>query len=226
MKIIKDINRKFFRDWEHTKAFSVNGWTYGNIYINLKGREGKGIVSEKEYNILCENIIDLLNNLVDLGKGKVVDCVYKGKVIYKGPYSNYAPDLIIKPKEGYEFTAAFSKGEIFKKNKSKVDHTGGHYEDGIFIINGSMIDFGVNANIENNNDSNIVDLYPTILYLLGLKIPTGIDGNVMNFLIKKPYLKENRVKFIDLSHNNKESEGKNYQDEAEIKRRLRDLGYL
>ena len=48
-------------DWSRTRAYAMG---LGQIYVNLQGREGKGIVPEREYDQLLDSlIIDLMSFL-------------------------------------------------------------------------------------------------------------------------------------------------------------------
>ena len=79
-----------------------------------------------------------------------------------------------------------------------------------------------------NNGANIIDLAPTILYLLEEPVPDDMDGRVLEQclreerLIKQPVQIEKSQIFVT-----REAERVLSREEEElIKDRLRDLGYL
>src|SRR4029079_11257331 len=87
-------------DWSQTRAYAVG---LGQIYFNLKGREGQGIVSAgEEYKALQEEIRAKLMQLRDPDDGaEVFRDVYRRDDIYKGDYLQWAPDLQVGFNDGY-----------------------------------------------------------------------------------------------------------------------------
>ena len=55
-------------DWSRTRAYSAG--MYGNIFINLQGREAQGIVPQSEYAALCDEIRERLLRLEDPDSGR------------------------------------------------------------------------------------------------------------------------------------------------------------
>lgn len=83
-------------DWSRTKAYALG---FNSIYINLKGREGKGIVESDIADSLCNEIIKGLEQWYD-GNIPVITKVYKSKDIYNTRHNN-GPDLVIGYNRGY-----------------------------------------------------------------------------------------------------------------------------
>lgn len=50
-------------DWQKTRAFSLPTDQYGWIRINLRGREGEGIVAPQNYEAVCAELIEMLSTL-------------------------------------------------------------------------------------------------------------------------------------------------------------------
>ena len=73
----------------------------------------------------------------------------------------------------------------------------------------------------------LIDLAPTILYMMGLKIPPDMDGRVLEKIIKEDFLRRMPVEFCEESTDGKTG---NYElspeDQEEIVRKLKGLGYL
>jgi predicted AlkP superfamily phosphohydrolase/phosphomutase len=156
-------------DWENTKAYSVG---FNSIYLNLKGREKNGIVENKEQ--VVDEIIEKLKSFVDEKTGKnVVYKSYKSEEIHSGDYLKNSPDIIIGFNSGYRMDwkspiGAFSK-EIIVENKKVWD--GDHLVDPFFVP-GILF-----SNIKiKSNSSHQIDIAPTVLDMLGVKIPKNIDG--------------------------------------------------
>lgn len=153
-------------DWANTKAFAVSS---GNIRINLKGRESKGCVSIEDYEKTRNDLIDVLKILKDpLSKELVCKKIFKKEKVYKGPYLEDAPDIIVLFNDKY-------KHHLIPENRNEVflnlENDGNHAMEGILIANGMDIKKGIKL-----NKAKIIDIAPTILYLLGIPIPKEMDG--------------------------------------------------
>jgi arylsulfatase A-like enzyme len=76
----------------------------------------------------------------------------------------------------------------------------------------------------------IIDVAPTVLYLLGLPIPSDMDGRVLEDAFRPEYLAENPIGFTE-APGEAESASEDFAgysaDEADkIAERLRNLGYI
>ncbi len=202
-------------DWEHTKAYC---WSEGKLYINLKGREPKGIVGKERYEEIREELIKYLVELNDEGR-KVIKAVYKKEEIYSGEALEDAPDLIIVPEDGYYIPGIdmerIIEGTFFDNNPRK---TGIHRPYGVFLA--YMKDNKIKTN---RKTIKIVDVFPTVLAFFGFKTPKQCDGKQILILpqkakkkIKEGVKKKTEFKKINL----KETEAQ------EIKKQLKGLGYL
>lgn len=219
------VRRTEFLNMQKTKAYSPNSSSYG-IFINLKGRDKYGIVKPGvEYNSLKEELKRKLLDLRDEETGqKIFDNVYFSEQIYHGPYVKTSPDLILAPAEGYmvidSFTPLAGKDNLVKIRSSE----GYHRPDGIFIATGKNIKKG--AKIE---DRSIMDMAPTILFLMNLPILSDMDGKVITSIFKDSFLKSNPLTFIDSqSVKTEKPDEKVYteKDEKQILDSLKGLGYL
>jgi predicted AlkP superfamily phosphohydrolase/phosphomutase len=166
---------QFFQgvDWSRTKAYAVG---LGQIYFNLRGREGQGIVSAgAEYKALQEEMRAKLLEITDPDTGeKVFRDVYRRDDIYKGEYLQNAPDLQVGFNDGYRVGWQDTLGVIVRsvvENNNKKwsgDHcaTATEISGGVFFCSRKIT-------VENPN---IMDLSPTVLKLLGVPLPGDLDG--------------------------------------------------
>jgi predicted AlkP superfamily phosphohydrolase/phosphomutase len=202
-------------DWENTKAYC---WSEGKLYINLKGREPKGIVEKEQYEEVRERLIECLMQLNDKGK-RAIKAVYKKEEIYSGKALEDAPDLLIVPEEKYYIPGIYMERFIqntFFDNKPRK--TGIHRPYGVFLA------YGGEQEIKQKSDTiKIVDVFPTVLAFFGFKAPEQCDGKPILSLsqkaknkIKEAVKKKTGFKKTDL----KETEAQ------KIKKQLRGLGYL
>jgi predicted AlkP superfamily phosphohydrolase/phosphomutase len=219
-----------FIDWSRTKAFSFG--VHGNIMINLEGRQPKGIVRQgTEYEDVRSEIITGLSNLADPETGEVVvEKVYRREELYHGDYVRDAPDILIQWKD-YSYTAQKDFGEGIKsvfqtRDKfefSEIEHNGSHRLDGVVMMSGRPIKVGREI-----KGSEIIDLAPTILYLMGIEIPVDMDGKVLTSALIEDYTETHPIVHGKTIHEDTGEAVTTYshEDAEKIERRLKDLGYL
>jgi predicted AlkP superfamily phosphohydrolase/phosphomutase len=160
-------------DWKRTRAYAL---ALGQIYVNLKGRERDGIVSPgAEYESVRNELIAKLLTLRDPETGEpVVRRVFKREEIFRGPYFEEAPDLVVGFHEGYRVSWQTSLGgippEILEPNERRwsADHCSIDPElvPGVFF---SSRPIAAEA-------ARIEDVAPTVLRKLGIAVPGGLDG--------------------------------------------------
>ena len=165
---------EYFRgvDWERTKAYTFG---LGGLYINQRGREGKGIVQPgRETQQLKEELIQKLCGLKDGENGEVaIKELYDTATLYSGPYLDNAPDLIVGFNKGYRtsWDAAVGRvnSSIFEDNTKRW--SGDHCIDpgfvpGVFFSNRTLEAKG----------ASIIDIAPTVLKLFGIEKPAYMEG--------------------------------------------------
>ncbi len=165
-------------EWSKTYAFSRG--KEGDIFINLKGRDPHGIVEEKNYDDVRNQIIEKFSRLVNPANGKkVVNKIYKREELYDGPYLEFAPDLLIEWVDGAYMPTENDKNkdsifvERWRENMNWPT-SGSHRIDGILLAKGPGI-----AGNKIINDAGIIDMTPTWLCLLNQKIPGDLEGRVI-----------------------------------------------
>ena len=95
--------------------------------------------------------------------------------------------------------------------------------DGIFAARGARVRTGAQV-----RGARIVDLAPTILYLMGQPIPDDMDGRVLDEMFEAGSLDQRPVSYEAAVAVEADAGDGTYSDaEAEIiKKRLQDLGYV
>ena len=98
-------------DWGRTRAYALG---LGGIYLNLKGREGQGIVPPDEAEALKAELAGGLTGLTDPDHpGKLaIRRVVPREEVYRGPYLAEAPDLLVDFAEGYRVSWSSSMGGV------------------------------------------------------------------------------------------------------------------
>jgi predicted AlkP superfamily phosphohydrolase/phosphomutase len=160
-------------DWTCTRAYAIG---LGQIYFNLRGREGQGIVSGgAEYKALQDEIASKLVQLADPDSGApVMRAVYKRDDIYKGDYLVNAPDLQTGFNDGYRVGWQDTVGQIGRAvvENNNRKWSGDHCATATEISGGVLFS---NRKIGTTSPS-IMDLSPTILKLLEVPLPADADG--------------------------------------------------
>jgi len=168
-------------DVEKSKAISYG---YGDIWLNVKGREPKGMISPgKDYETTRNQIIECLKKIT-IDDQKPIKDIRKREELWWGPYLKEAPDLNIIFNTGYQ---AARRPEITSKNKLKRyvndnprwsgGHDGTHDPEdvpGIIGILGPGIPAGKEIRVH------LWDVAPTILGLMNVQIPADMDGKPFN----------------------------------------------
>lgn len=211
-------------DWSQSKAYSF-GRHLGSIYINLKGREPEGIVEPgAAYEAVCKEIEQMAYEFRDPSTGRqLIGQVIKREDIYSGPYLERAPDLTLRPKEPSDIFFGLADFGHRDTISPVYRYSGMHRDYGMLIMNGPGVAQG--KTIEN---AIIYDLAPTILHLMGLPVPSDMDGKVLEDALEEGYMVA--FPFVQTDKNIQEEAligaGYSEDEEKEIIERLRGLGYL
>ncbi|MGH3072188.1 MAG: alkaline phosphatase family protein [Gaiellaceae bacterium] len=215
-------------DWPRTRAFSYG--SFGSIVVNLRGRERDGVVEPgEEYERVRSEIAAKALELTDPDGERIVAAVHKREDLFDGPELEKIPDLLIEFRD-YEW---LGKGNFTSRAESIWDtielepgskhaYVGSHRHEGIFALAGPSATHGARTAI------GIEDVAPTVLYLLGEKIPVDLEGRLVMEAID-PELLDSRPPEYDesapfaLDH---DAEGYAPEEAEEVERRLRGLGYI
>jgi len=210
-------------DWTRTKAYSVG--IFGQVFINLIGREPAGIVKPgKEYEELRSFLVRGLAELKDPETDeKIVDKVFKREETYWGPHTREAADIIfiMKGMTYYTHTPEFGPDPDSLTEPPVNMESATHRMNGIFIITGPNIRRDVT--IEN---ARIVDVAPTVLHVMNVPIPLDMDGRVLKEIFEPE--SDSAKREVKRAEYPKEKVARRRlsEEERQIKERLKALGYL
>lgn len=219
---------------DETKAYAEESKNF--IWVNLKGREARGTVRPgREYEEVRERIIHGLLGEKDPGSGEpVVDNVLRREDIYHGDNFEKAPDLVVTFKDlGYvprpSYTVApdvvlktIPRLEL-EQSESNTRANARHLPNGILLMRGKGIRPGRKI-----DGAKIMDLAPTILYTMGLPVPTDMDGKVLESAYQESVLLEKPISVdsVELPEPAVQDMVYSPEEEEAIRQRLGDLGYL
>lgn len=207
-------------DWSRTRAFSSGN--YGQIFVNLEGREPYGSVPHEQFEQVRADIEARLRELRDPRSGaKIVDRIFAQPEVFWGPFIDDAPDIVFLLAENYKAlgTLEFASNRIIEP---AFGNSGDHRMDGFVGMYGKEIKPGVK--VEN---ANIMDVAPTILYLMGLPIPSDLDGQVLTAPLSDQLLMSSEIRHGDaLGSRDQIVPDYSEEESEEVKERLKALGYL
>ncbi len=159
-------------DFKQTRAYALG---FNGIYINLRGREGIGIVSDgREKEKLLDELIKKLEAVIDPATGdKIINKIYKREELYSGEYVEDAPDLLVGYNRGYRASWETALGKVpeglFGDNMKKWSGT--HLWD-YRLVPGVVLS---NRKIKAEHPA-LFDIAPTILKEFGIKKDRNMVG--------------------------------------------------
>lgn len=161
--IVRDASREI--DWTQTRAVNVG---LVHIFINLAGREPDGIVAPEDYEATQREIIAALHTYRDAETGRYpfTLAVTRADAEMLNLHGDLVGDVVyaLRP----EFDGAHGK-----QLPSVSFGIGGQHST--FILSGA----GVRKGIALQRQVRVVDVAPTLCYLLGLPMPTNVEGGII-----------------------------------------------
>lgn len=158
-------------DWSATRAYALG---LGGMYLNIQGREAHGIVARgADTEQLRREIIDRLSALREESGVAPIRTVYATSDLYRGPYLDAAPDMIVGYNEGYRVSWDSAVGKVTKHILEDNDKawSGDHCVDPVLVPGVLFSNRAVHS-----QDPGIEDLAPTALQLFGVDVPHWIEG--------------------------------------------------
>ncbi len=220
------INRIFLSleniDWPRTRAYSKGN--YGQIYVNLKGREPLGSVDPGDYDSVVNDLKEGLRLIPDPETGgRLMKEVFHREEMYTGPYVERMPDVFFKPAN--MLYKALGVVDFTTKHfiEPTFGNSGDHRMNGVFLARGGEMD----VRRERLPEISIMDVVPTVLHALGLAVPDDMDGKVIEAAFRKEWLEKNPVRLREpYEREDKSSLEMSEEDKKELIDRLKGMGYV
>jgi predicted AlkP superfamily phosphohydrolase/phosphomutase len=217
-------------DWDRSAAYSF-GRHYGSVFLNVRGREPQGCIEPgEEYERVRDEIADAVLKWRDPRLGRpLVSKVYKREELWHGGRFDEAPDLLLVPEDPADIFYGLSDFGSNRIWDETYRYSGMHREQGLLIASGA----GVKSS-DALDAASVVDLAPTVLWLLGVEVPNDMDGRVLTGLFDDDFVADHPVRYREADADDAgeggggSAESREYsaEEEAEVMNRLRDLGYL
>jgi predicted AlkP superfamily phosphohydrolase/phosphomutase len=213
-------------DWSRTRAFAYG--IFGSVVVNLRGRERDGIVEPEEYEPLCAELAARLADLRSPAGEPIVAAVHRREDLFHGPEVARIPDLVVE----FRDYAWLGKGNLTERRDELADrvtptahpnavYSGSHRQDGIFVLAGPAARPGAEL------APGILDVAPTVFYLLDEPIPVDFEGRLLAEALEPALLDAQPARYaepedIELA----QPHGYDEAGAAAVEERLRSLGYL
>ena len=219
----RGIERELAVDWSRTEACVMHAGIYGFLYINLKGRGPHGIVEPERYESLRDELAERFRQAKVRDKqGRefaIFTEVHKAEELYgcSREENPDLPDLLLAPSPGLAVMRKIRGSRAVRWcSESRLEGT--HRVEGILAMGGPNVRSGERL------DANIVDIAPTALAALGLRVPIDMEGRVLRemFTVEPTIELEPPVKKVVEEYADVYSE----EDRKALEERLSDLGYL
>lgn len=182
-----DLAQDLAVDFSSTRACVMHAGMAGFLYINLKDRQPTGVVSASEYESLRDELRErFLGPECEAtdpnGKRiRLFRAAHKPEELYgcSREEQPWMPDLMLMPHESLAVVRKIRGRQAVRwLPYRKLEGT--HRPEGILIAGGPGI--GKNRNVR----AHISDCAPTILAMLGQKVPTDMQGRVLAELFERP----------------------------------------
>ena len=215
-------------DWSRTQAFS---WSLGGVIrLNVQGREPQGVVAPEDVDSVRADVMAALRGLeLEAVAGRPVAKALDSREVYGDvEMAGQAPDVLAFPNRdiGCDFSPP-SLGHagpgVKLSSEASPPRTGVHRSTGIFAARGPLVSAAGEI-----PDAHIADIAPTVLYMLGARIPDGMTGRVIESAVADEVQSQRRPEYSADAEwaPGEASEGLTEAEEELVKERLKDLGYF
>lgn len=202
-------------DWEKTVAYAEPGRHV--INVNLSGRNKNGTVAPEEFEKVCAALIEDLSGWADARGVRAVERIARRSEVYRGPFAGRSSDLYVY------WNASANFGDPPPEVRARgFWWSGDHRPEGILICKGPGIRRASRLNLPV-----VYDLVPTVMYLAGLPVPSGLDGRVIEEACTEGFTASHPLRVEQAGDGATAERGDLSRSEEEmIEEKLRGLGYL
>ena len=161
-------------DWERTTAWGSGGY-YGRLFLNVKGREARGLVAPEHYESTRDRLIAELEALGDPQGRPIGTRVLRPEDLYRTVRGIAPPDLFVYFGDlRWRSVGTVGTGQIHTFENDTGPDDANHAPDGLLIATGPGI-----ASQGPIAEMQLMDVTPTVLRLFGLEVPDDLQGRVL-----------------------------------------------
>jgi predicted AlkP superfamily phosphohydrolase/phosphomutase len=159
-------------DWSGTVAWGEGGY-YSRVFLNVRGREPKGIVDPADYDRVRDDLAVRLEAMTDESGRRLGTTVYKPERIYR-EVRGVAPDLIVLFGDlHWRSVGTLGHGAVWVYENDTGPDDANHAMHGLYILAGPTVP------ARGRHDARWDQILPTLCRLLGLPLPDGIAATAL-----------------------------------------------
>lgn len=195
-----------------TAAYAVetNG---AYLYLSKEGREPQGILSRSEFEATRNDAVARIKSTRDPDSGlPPMRAIFKNEQIYTGGFREKGPDIAMIPAPGVYISN--DRGHREPWGTPSYTFSGHHEMEGILIATGGPFRKG-----KLDAGASLLDITPTLLYLLGQPIPDNVDGKVLKEILDPEFVRKHPVRSTAAG-------GPTGTDSVDVRALLNDLPYM
>jgi predicted AlkP superfamily phosphohydrolase/phosphomutase len=161
-------------DWEKTTAWGAGGY-YARIFLNVEGREPQGRIPARDYEKVRDQVKEMIEAIPD-DRGKPMgSVVFKPEDLYR-EVRNVPPDLMVYFGDlRWRAVGSFGLPDVYTFENDTGPDDANHDQHGVFVLWDPRQNHG-GRSVEGLQ---LMDVAPTILDLMGLSVPTNMQGKVV-----------------------------------------------
>jgi predicted AlkP superfamily phosphohydrolase/phosphomutase len=156
-------------DWTRTTAWGEGGY-YCRLFLNVAGREPQGTVAAGDYERVRDELKAKLEGLGDEEGRPIGTIVHRPEELYR-ERNGIPPDLLVYFGDLYWRSIGLVGTEsvhVFENDTGPDDAN--HAPEGLYVIAGDGIESGP------GEERDLRDIAPTLLTLLGERVPAEMEG--------------------------------------------------
>ncbi len=210
-------NRDLLINLERSRAYALYCSHAAHVYLN------RALGNGAEYERTRGDLIASLERFADPETGRpIFPHVYRREDVFHGEATPRLPDVVALPQPGLHITTRLDGTRLVGRVRGPL--CGDHRPEGVFIAAGGDI-----AGPRRLSDASILDVAPTVLYLLDVPVPADMDGRVLTELFDPAFVSAHPVRTADGAHPGETPRGDadfSAEEMDAIQTHLRGLGYL
>jgi predicted AlkP superfamily phosphohydrolase/phosphomutase len=161
-------------DWEKTTAWGAGGY-YSRIFMNVEGREPQGKIPAADYEKVRDDLKARIEAITDHEGRPMGSIAYKPEELYR-EVRNVAPDLMVYfGNLRWRALGSFGLPSLYSFENDMGPDDANHAQHGVYV----MWDPRHNHGGQVMEGLHLMDVAPTVLDLMGVRVPPDMQGKVI-----------------------------------------------